>query len=118
MDSSADAPQARNRHVAGAILLTLLVALIVFAAIIFLSVGRWLVVEDPLDKAQAIVVLSGRIPVRAKEAARLYNAGYAPQLWLTRTNEPAASLEKMHIATFAAAFFNSRVFLSEVCPST
>jgi len=47
----------------------------------FPRVGRWLVVEDPLDKAQAIVVLSGRIPMRAKEAARLYKAAYAPQIW-------------------------------------
>jgi uncharacterized SAM-binding protein YcdF (DUF218 family) len=117
MDSSADAPQARNRHFAGPILLTLLVGLIVIAAIIFFSVGRWLIAEDPLDKAQAIVVLSGRIPVRAKEAARLYNAGYAPQVWLTRTNEPAASLQEMHIAYIGEDFFNSRVLMHEGVPS-
>jgi uncharacterized SAM-binding protein YcdF (DUF218 family) len=66
--------------------------------IIFLGVGRWLVVEDPLDKAQAIVVLSGGMPMRAREAAKLYNAGYAPQIWLTRGVEPAAALQEMHIA--------------------
>jgi uncharacterized SAM-binding protein YcdF (DUF218 family) len=117
MDSSADAPQTRNRHFAGPILLALLIGLIVFAAIIFLSMGRWLIVEDPLDKAEAIVVLSGRIPVRAKEAARLYNAGYAPQVWLTRTNEPAASLQEMHIAYIGEDFFNSRVLMHEGVPS-
>jgi uncharacterized SAM-binding protein YcdF (DUF218 family) len=117
MDSSADAPRARNRHFARPILLILLVGIIVFAAIIFLSVGRWLVVEDPLDKAQAIVVLSGRIPMRAKEAARLYNAGYAPQVWLTRTNEPGASLQEMHIAYVGEDFFNSRVLMHEGVPS-
>ncbi len=95
MDSSADAPRTRNRHFAGPIVLSLLVGSIVFAAIIFLSVGRWLVVEDPLDKADAIVILSGRIPVRAKEAARLYNAGYAPQVWLTdEIRVIAAELER------------------------
>ncbi len=100
-----------------AILLALIVGLIVFAAIIFLGVGRWLVVEDPLDKAQAIVVLSGRIPMRAKEAARLYNAAYARQVWLTRANEPAASLQEMHIAYIGEDFFNSRVLMHEGVPS-
>jgi uncharacterized SAM-binding protein YcdF (DUF218 family) len=116
MDSSTDAPQGRNRHFAGPILLTLL-GLIVFAAIIFLNVGRWLIVEDPLDKAQAIVVLSGGMPMRAKEAARLYNAAYAPQVWLTRANQPAASLQEMHIAYIGEEFFNSRVLMHEGVPS-
>jgi uncharacterized SAM-binding protein YcdF (DUF218 family) len=117
MDSSADAPRPRNRPFAGSILLTLLVGTIVFAAIIFLNVGRWLIAEDPLDKADAIVILSGRMPVRAMEAARLYNAGYAPQVWLTRTNEPAASLQKMHIDYLGEDFFNSRVLMHEGVPS-
>ena len=108
MDRSADAPQARNRYFAGPILLTLVVGLIISTAIIFLNVGRWLIVEDPLDKAQAIVVLSGGMPKRAKEAARLYNADYAPQVWLTRANQPAASLQEMHIAYIGEEFFNSR----------
>src|ERR1700736_5038642 len=117
MHSSADAPRIRKRHLARAILLTLVVGLIAFAAVIFFGVGRWLVVEDPLDKAQAIVVLGGRIPMRAKEAARLYNAGYAPQVWLTRANEPAASLQEMHIAYIGEDFFNSRVLMHEGVPS-
>src|SRR6266404_3113402 len=117
MDSSADAPRARKRNFVWAILVALAVGLIVFASIIFLGVGRWLVVEDPLDKAQAIVVLSGRIPMRAQEAARLYNAGYAPQVWLTRANEPAASLQEMHVAYIGEDFFNSRVLMHEGVPS-
>jgi hypothetical protein len=92
MHSSVDARQVRKRPLARAILLTLAVGVSALTAVIFLGVGRWLAVEDPLDKAQAIVVLSGRIPMGAKEAARLYHAAYAPQAWLMRANEPAASL--------------------------
>src|SRR5258706_10693785 len=114
---SADVSCARKRPLAWAILVVLAVVLIVFASIIFFGVGRWLVVEDPLDKAQAIVVLSGRIPMRAQEAAQLYNAGYAPQVWLTRANEPAASLQEMHIAYIGEDFFNSRVLIHEGVPS-
>jgi hypothetical protein len=80
MDSSAEAPRAGKRRFLSAVFLALPFVVIVSAVIVFLGVGRWLVVEDPLDKAQAIVVLSGRIPMRAKEAARLYNAGYAAQV--------------------------------------
>jgi len=117
MDSSADAPKARKRHLATAALLTVVVGLVASAVIIFLGVGRWLIVEDPLDKAQAIVVLSGRMPMRAEEAARLYNAGYAPQVWLTRAVEPAASLQEMHIAYIGEDFFNSQVLMHEGVPS-
>jgi uncharacterized SAM-binding protein YcdF (DUF218 family) len=95
----------------------LAVGVIAFTVVIFLGVGRWLAVEDPLDKAQAIVVLSGRIPMGAKEAARLYNAAYAPQFWLTRANEPAASLQEMHIAYLGDDFFNSRVLMHDGVPS-
>ncbi len=116
MDRSADAPKAWKRHFATAALVTAVVGLVT-AVIIFLGVGRWLIVEDPLDKAHAIVILSGRMPMRAKEAARLYTAGYAPQVWLTRAVEPAASLQKMHIAYIGEDFFNSRVLMHEGVPS-
>jgi uncharacterized SAM-binding protein YcdF (DUF218 family) len=118
MDSSADAPHAGKRHLRWAFALLIVTSvMIVSVVLLFLGVGRWLIVEDPLDKAQAIVVLSGRIPERAKEAARLYNAGFAPQIWLTRTNEPAASLQEMHIAYIGEDFFNSRVLMHEGVPS-
>jgi len=39
-------------------------------AVIFFGVGRWLVVENALEKSQAIVVLSGAMPQRALQAAR------------------------------------------------
>jgi hypothetical protein len=67
MHSSAEARQVRKRHLARAIVLTLAVGVMALTAVIFLGLGRWLAVEDPLDKAPAIVVLSGRIPMGAKE---------------------------------------------------
>jgi uncharacterized SAM-binding protein YcdF (DUF218 family) len=117
MHSSANAAPAWKRHFGWVVTLVLIVGAIVSAVIIFLGVGRWLVVEDPLDKAQAIAVLSGRMPMRAKEAARLYNGGYAAQIWLTRTNEPTASLQEMHIAYIGEDFFNSRVLMHQGVPS-
>jgi len=68
---------------------------LVLAVVIFFGVGRWLVVEDPLVKARAIVVLSGAMPLRAIEAGKLYREGYAPEIWLTHSTEPGETLEEM-----------------------
>ena len=64
----------------------------------FLFVGRWLVIEDPLEKVHAIAVMSGAMPIRAIEAAKLYREGYAPQVWLTHSIEPAKELASMGIS--------------------
>jgi uncharacterized SAM-binding protein YcdF (DUF218 family) len=97
---------------ASAIALMLFVAALVF----FFGVGRWLVVEVPLEKAQAIAVLSGGMPIRAIEAARLYHQGYASQIWLTRPEEPDASLAPMGIPNSGEDFFNVRVLAHEAVP--
>jgi len=67
------------------------IALFAFLGILlFRNIGRWLVVEDPLSQAQAIVVLSGGMPVRALAAADIYRAGWAPQVWLMNSDAPQA----------------------------
>ncbi len=48
------------------------------------AVAEWLVVEDPLSRAPAIVVLNGYFPFRAMEAASLYQQGWAKEVWLIR----------------------------------
>jgi len=76
----------------------LITALILFAGLfVFFNVGRWLVAEDPLEKATAIAVLSGKMPSRALEAARIYREGYASQIWLTQSTEPGASLQALSV---------------------
>ena len=112
---TASAPKTRRRFWP----ILLVATSIVFLAIIgiFLGLGGWLVIEDPLDKAQAIVVLSGRLPIRAIEAAKLYRAGYASQIWLTRSHEPTASLQALHIAFIGEDFYSARVLMHEEVPS-
>ena len=46
--------------------------------------GAWLVREDPLQKADAIVVLSGTMYERQLEAIDLLNEGWAPRIYLFR----------------------------------
>src|SRR3989441_9412880 len=70
-------------------LLTLPAFLAALLALGIFRVGKWLVVEDRAEPGRAIVVLSGHLPFRAMEAARLYQRGLAPEVWLTRGRRPA-----------------------------
>ncbi len=47
--------------------------------------GDYLVVEDTLEPAAAIVVTGGQTPFRAMEAARLYHEGWATHVMLARS---------------------------------
>lgn len=85
---------------------------------VFLNVGRWLVHEDPLEKAAAIAVLSGRMPGRALEAARIYKQGYAPRIWLTHSTEPGATLEKFSVHYVGEDEYNKQVLMHEGVPES
>ena len=74
-------------------------------------VGLWLVVQDSLEPAQTIVVLSGRMPVRALEAAELYKQGYAVQVWVTRPVSPAEELQQMGIYYVGEEFYSQKVLI-------
>ena len=82
----------------------------------FFCVGRWLVVEDPVGRTRAIAVLSGRMPVRALEAAKLYRQGYAPEVWLTHSSEPGESLKDLGIPYEGEEVYNARVLIHEGVP--
>lgn len=122
-DSSLEAERAgagsvRRRRskiwVALAALLLLFAMALLFA---FFGVGRWLVVEDPLGPADAIVVLSGGMPERAIEAAALYHSGAASQVWVSQPAGPAAELAAMNIQYIGEGFYNRQTLLALGVPS-
>ena len=84
---------------------------------VFLSVGRWLVYQDSLQQAHAIVVLSGRLPDRAVEAAQIYRQNYAAQVWVSQPVSPGPELEKMHIAYVGEDFYNQKVLMAQSVPA-
>ena len=92
------------------------VVLLVAAATVFLGVGRWLVVEDPLVHADVIVILSGRLPERAVEAAHVYRAGYAEQVWISPPVSPENDLKAMKIAYLGEDFYNEKVLIAMGVP--
>jgi uncharacterized SAM-binding protein YcdF (DUF218 family) len=84
----------------GALIAAALVVLGV-AALVWMAtgLGAWLVVEDPLAHARAVVVLGGQVPFRPMEAAAIYRQGWAPEVWITRARQDAeqAALRELKI---------------------
>jgi uncharacterized SAM-binding protein YcdF (DUF218 family) len=74
-----------------------LAVLLAAGIIVFRGIGKWLIVEDPLERADVIVVLSGKIPARAIEAAQIYKQGFAPEVWVTHPDGPKEALAQLGI---------------------
>ncbi len=75
------------------------------------EVGRWLMVADPLEPAKAVVVLSGRVPFRAMEAASIYREGFVPEVWLTRevVRPEERALDRLGVAVVRDELYNRAV---------
>jgi len=117
MANSKDSPVVGStRSRAWRILGAALFFLLVLAAAAFFTVGRWLVVEDPLEKATAIAVLSGRMPIRVIEAAKLFREGYAPEVWLTHSTQPGNTLAAMGVSFYGEEYYNKLILLHEGVP--
>jgi hypothetical protein len=84
---------------------------LILALVAFIRVGSWLVVADPLTESDAIVVLSGAVPYRAMGAARLYQEGWAPEVWLTRAtaSEEYEAMAELGIEQLIDADYNRQV---------
>ena len=102
-------PTSRVWLIAGAVL----IALVGAATTAFFTVGQWLVVQDPLAHADVIVVLSGSLPQRAVEAARIFHAGYAAQVWVSPPTSPEQALKAMKISYVGEDFYNEKVLMAQ-----
>ena len=74
-------PIVRRFLVRSAVVLAPILLLALFAVP---RLGSWLVVEDPLEKSDGILVLGGTRFERPLEAVDLYKAGWAPRIFLMR----------------------------------
>lgn len=87
-----------------------------FAVYAFFRAGNWLVREDPPEKAQAIVVLSGGLPDRALGAAEAYRAGYGKEVWLTRPLHPGAAMEDLKLPYAGEEEYSRMVLIAKGVP--
>jgi uncharacterized SAM-binding protein YcdF (DUF218 family) len=84
-----------------------------------IQIGYWLVVEDPLQPARAVVVLGGQVPFRAIEAARIYQQGLAPEVWLTRGASSAElAFNRLGVAYVREETYSRRVLERAGVPSS
>jgi len=93
-----------------------LLLLVCLGALAFLRVGAWLVREDSLQPATAIVVLTGAMPERALEAAEIYRGGYAPEIWLTQPVEPKRTMAELGVPFDGEEESSRRVLLKYGVP--
>ena len=94
----------------------LLLVFLIAGALMFRGLGRWLIREDPLQKSDVIVVLSGSMPARAEEAANVFRMGYAPEIWISRPESPAAQLGAMGISYAGEESYNRDVLIRRGVP--
>ncbi|MGB9068721.1 MAG: YdcF family protein [Candidatus Acidiferrales bacterium] len=104
----------RKIRIAAAIVSACLCSMAFFA---FRGAGRWLVREDPLAKADEIVVLSGTMPARAEEAGRIFEMGYAPQVWVSVPHSPSEELAAMGIPFSGEDDYSRAVLIHEGVPA-
>jgi uncharacterized SAM-binding protein YcdF (DUF218 family) len=99
-------------------IITLVAVLVVcvLVALAFRDAGRWLVREDPLGPADEIVVLSGSMPSRAEEASRVFQEGYAHEIWVSQPESPRGPLESEGIHYLGEEDYNREVLLKEGVP--
>jgi len=96
--------------------LVVLLALCAAGLLAFRGVGRWLIRQDALGPADAIVVLSGGMPARAEEAARLFRLGEAREVWVTQPVAPKEELAAMGVEYFGEEHFSREVLVHSGVP--
>jgi hypothetical protein len=83
----------------------------------FFAIGHWLVKEDPLQKADAIAVLSGNFPARATEAAKLYHEGFAKENLRTHPGALSGRWKQFGVQYPSEADCNYRVLRKQGVPA-
>jgi len=95
--------------------------LVVFAHVpILRALGSFLIIEDPLRPAAAIVALGGDPPFREMEAAKLYRAGWAPKVIVIpgALREEQQTLSKLGIRVAEGWEISREVLLKRGVPSS
>lgn len=98
----------------------LLALAVLFHAAILESFGSFLITEDPLQKAEAIVALRGQVPFRDLEAAKYFREGFAPVVILvpTKAREEAQAMERLGVKVIQDWEYGREVLLKQGVPES
>jgi uncharacterized SAM-binding protein YcdF (DUF218 family) len=80
-----------------AVVLVLGLSFYVASPYLLTAVGRYLVTQHPLARADLVLVLSGQTLLRVPEAARIYHEGFAPKILLTNEPRPRGMEDLMRL---------------------
>jgi len=116
-DNSSSRVSGRRRRV-GIGFLAILALLVVIGVVVFRNAGHWLVREDPLGKADVIVVLSGGLPFRAESAAGIFKSGNAPAVWVSKPAGPQEELAALGIRFVGEEEYNREILVQEGVPDS
>src|SRR5271156_5647892 len=116
-DNSSLRVSGRRRRL-GIYFLVILILLVVVGVVVFRNVGRWLVREDALGKADVIVVLSGGLPFRAEGAAGIFKSGFAPAVWVSKPEGPQEELAALGIHFVGEEEYNREILVQEGVPDS
>ena len=97
------------------------IVLVGFARVpILREVASFLIIEDSLEPAAAIVPLGGHLPFREMEAARLYRANWAPVVVIMREarNEESKGLQDLGIELKEGWELRREVLIRQGVPSS
>jgi uncharacterized SAM-binding protein YcdF (DUF218 family) len=108
---------ARSRFLQTAALI-LIVGVFTAWLLAFRGIGHWLDCEDRLEPADAVVVLSGGLPWRAEEAAKVFEAGYAHEIWVSRPDSPAGALAAMGVHYINEDEYDREILIHEGVPES
>jgi uncharacterized SAM-binding protein YcdF (DUF218 family) len=114
-DNSSQRVSGRRRRFGIGFLLPLLGAIGVG---VFRNAGHWLVREDPLGKADVIVVLSGGLQFRAEGAASVFKSGCAPAVWVSKPGGPQGELAALEIHFVGEEEYNREILVQEGVPDS
>jgi len=107
-----------RRRRPGISFLAILALLVVIGVGVFRNAGHWLVREDPLGKADVIVVLSGGLPYRGEGAAGIFKSGYAPAVWVSKPGGPQEELAALGIHFVGEEEYNREILVQEGVPNS
>jgi uncharacterized SAM-binding protein YcdF (DUF218 family) len=90
------------------------------SAPILRGIANFLIVEDSLEHAAAIVALAGQVPFREMEAAKLYRAGLAPQVVIVEAgpNAESQALRDLGISTRGGWELSREVLIRQGVPAS
>lgn len=84
------------------------------------EIASFLIVEDSLQPAAAIVALGGQAPFRQIEAAKLYHAGWAPIVFIVRegASDESHALQELGITTLPEWELSRKVLIHRGVPAS